>query len=183
MPRTATKTARKPLAEILPPASPLLALCESSTPFQMPEADLLAAFAALGAVVADRVFTKGDVLSSWNAVTDYLKSKMAFGAVESFRVLFLDKRNRMIADEVMQVGTVDHTPVYPREVIKRALELSATAMILAHNHPSGDATPSRSDIEMTKKLSSIAKELGIAVHDHVIVGRDGCKSFRSMGLI
>ena len=96
---------------------------------------------------------------------------MAYEKVEQFRILFLDKKNVLIADEVQQSGTVDHTPVYPREVVKRALELSATAMILVHNHPSGDPTPSRADIQMTKQIVDIAKPLGIAVHDHIIVGK------------
>ena len=108
---------------------------------------------------------------------------MGFEPVEQFRVLFLDKRNTLIADEVQQSGTVDHTPVYPREVVKRALELSATAIILVHNHPSGDPTPSRADISMTKTLVDIAKPLGIAVHDHIIVGKSEHVSFRSLKLI
>ena len=108
---------------------------------------------------------------------------MAFSEREAFRVLFLDKRNQLIADEVQQTGTVDHTPVYPREVVKRALELSATAIILVHNHPSGDPSPSRADIEMTQAIVEVAKPLGIAVHDHIIVGRDGHASLRGMKLI
>jgi DNA repair protein RadC len=106
------------------------------------------------------------VLSSWASVLDYCRSAMAFAAREEFRILFLDKRNHLIADEQHQVGTVDHTRVYPREVVKRALELSATAVILVHNHPGGDPTPSRADIEMTRVIVEIAKPLGIAVHDH-----------------
>jgi DNA repair protein RadC len=108
---------------------------------------------------------------------------MAFADKEQFRILFLDKRNQLIADEVQQVGTVDHTPVYPREVVKRALELSATAVVLVHNHPSGDPTRSRADIEMTKQIIEVARPLGIAVHDHVIVGRDGHASLRGLGVI
>jgi len=123
------------------------------------------------------------VLSSWTAVLDYCRSAMAFAEREQFRILFLDKRNQLIADEVQQVGTVDHAPVYPREVVKRALELSATAVILAHNHPSGDPTPSRADIEMTRKIADVAKPLGVAVHDHIIVGRDGHASLKGMGLM
>jgi DNA repair protein RadC len=103
--------------------------------------------------------------------------------VEEFRVLFLDKRNQLIADEVQQRGTVDHTPVYPREVVKRALELSATAVVLVHNHPSGDPTPSRADIQMTQQIVDIAKPLGIAVHDHIIVGKDGHASLKGLKLI
>ena len=108
---------------------------------------------------------------------------MAFADKEQFRILFLDKRNRLIADEVQQTGTVDHTPVYPREVVKRALELSATAIILVHNHPSGDPTPSHADIEMTKAIVEVAKPLGIAVHDHMIVGKDGHASLKGLRLI
>jgi DNA repair protein RadC len=126
---------------------------------------------------------KRTVLSSWSAVLDYCRTTMAFADKEQFRVLFLDKRNQVIADEVQQTGTVDHTPVYPREVIKRALELSATALILVHNHPSGDPTPSRADIQMTQAIVEIAKPLGISVHDHIIVGKDGHTSFKGSKLI
>ncbi len=123
------------------------------------------------------------VLSSWSTVLDYCRTAQAFAEKEQFRVLFLDKRNQLIADEVQQVGTVDHTPVYPREVVKRALELSATAIILVHNHPSGDPTPSRSDIQMTQAIVDIAKPLGISVHDHIIVGKEGHASFKGLKLI
>jgi DNA repair protein RadC len=123
------------------------------------------------------------VLDSWAAVVDYCRAAMAFAPIEQFRILFLDRKNQLIADEVQQSGTVDHTPVYPREVVKRALELSATALILVHNHPSGDPTPSRADIDMTKSVVDIAKPLGIAVHDHIIVGKQGHASFRALELI
>jgi DNA repair protein RadC len=123
------------------------------------------------------------VLSSWAAVLDYCRAAMAFADREQFRILFLDKRNQLIADEVQQTGTVDHTPVYPREVVKRGLELSATAVILVHNHPSGDPTPSRADIDMTKEVAAAAKPLGITVHDHIIVGKDGYASLRGLGVI
>jgi DNA repair protein RadC len=116
-------------------------------------------------------------------VIDYCRTGMAFADKEQFRVLFLDKRNQLIADEVQQTGTVDHTPVYPREVIKRALELSSTAIILVHNHPSGDPTPSQADITMTKAIVDIAKPLGISVHDHIIVGKNGHASLKGMKLI
>src|SRR5262249_39796711 len=109
------------------------------------------------------------VLSTWTAVIDYCRAAMAYEAREQFRILFLDKKNRLVADEVQQTGTVDHTPVYVREVVKRALELSASALILVHNHPSGDPTPSRADIDMTKLIVEAAKPLGIAIHDHIIV--------------
>lgn len=123
------------------------------------------------------------VLSSWPAVLDYCRMAMAFSEREQLRILFLDKKNALIADEVQQTGTVDHTPVYPREVVKRALELSATALILVHNHPSGDPTPSRADIQMTQSIIDVAKPLGIAVHDHIIVGKEGHASFKGLKLI
>jgi DNA repair protein RadC len=123
------------------------------------------------------------LLSSWSALLDYCRTAMAYEAKEQFRVLFLDKKNALIADEVQQTGTVDHTPVYPREVVKRALELSATAIILVHNHPSGDPSPSQADIAMTKTINDIARPLGIALHDHLIVGRKGHVSFRERKLI
>jgi len=122
-------------------------------------------------------------LSSWSAVLDYCRTAQAFADREQFRVLFLDKRNQLIADEVQQTGTVDHTPVYPREVVKRALELSATAIILVHNHPSGDPTPSHADIQMTQQIISVAQPLGISVHDHIIVGKDGHASLKGLKLI
>ena len=123
------------------------------------------------------------VLSSWSHVLDYCRTTMAFADKEQFRILFLDKRNHLIADEAQQTGTVDHTPVYPREVVKRALELSATAIILVHNHPSGDPTPSRADVEMTKAIIEVARPLGIAVHDHIIVGKEGHASLKGLKLI
>ena len=126
---------------------------------------------------------KRPVLSSWGSVLDYCRTAMAFADKEEFRLLFLDKRNQLIADEVQQKGTVDHTPVYPREVVKRALELSATALILVHNHPSGDPTPSRADVQMTQSIIDVAKPLGIAVHDHIIVGKEGHASFKGLRLI
>ncbi|MCF8478233.1 MAG: DNA repair protein RadC [Pseudolabrys sp.] len=126
---------------------------------------------------------KRTVLSSWSSVIDYCRTAMAYADKEQFRLLFLDKRNQLIADEVQQTGTVDHTPVYPREVVKRALELSATALVLVHNHPSGDPTPSRADIQMTQAIIDVAKPLGISVHDHIIVGKDGHASFKGLKLI
>jgi DNA repair protein RadC len=123
------------------------------------------------------------VLSSWKTLLDYCHVAMAHETREQFRILFLDKRNALIADEVQSRGTVDHTPVYPREVIRRALELSATALILVHNHPSGDPTPSRADIDMTKMIADTSGPLGITVHDHIIIGRNGHASFRALKLI
>jgi DNA repair protein RadC len=126
---------------------------------------------------------KRPVLSSWSAVLDYCRTTMAFADKELFSIIFLDKRNQIIADEIQQTGTVDHTPVYPREVVKRALELSETAIILVHNHPSGDPTPSRADIQMTQSIVEIAKPLGISVHDHIIVGKEGHASLKGLKLI
>ena len=126
---------------------------------------------------------KRPVLSSWSAVLDYCRTAQAFADREQFRVLFLDKRNQLIADELQQVGTVDHTPVYPRELVKRALELSATAVILVHNHPSGDPTPSQADIQMTQQIIAVAGPLGIAVHDHIIVGKEGHASLKGLKLM
>ena len=123
------------------------------------------------------------VLASWTAVLDYCRAAMGFEAREQFRILFLDKKNRLIADEVQQEGTVDHTPVYVREVVKRSLELSASAIILVHNHPSGDPTPSRADIDMTKQIVDAARPLGVTIHDHIIVGRQGHASFKGLKLI
>lgn len=126
---------------------------------------------------------KRTVLSSFLDVIDYCRTAMAYNEREEFRVLFLDKRNALIADEVQCVGTVDHTPVYPREVVRRALELASCAIILAHNHPSGDPTPSSADIRMTRDIIAIAQPFGITVHDHLIVGRDGHASLKGLKLI
>ncbi len=139
--------------------------------------------AAAASRVAKGQLKQRTVLSSWAAVLDYCRSAMAFADKEQFRILFLDKRNQVIADELQQVGTIDHTPVYPREVVKRALELSATAIIMVHNHPSGDPTPSTADIQMTKSIIAIANPLGISVHDHIIVGKHGHASLKGLRLI
>jgi len=122
-------------------------------------------------------------LSSWQALLDYCMAAMARAEKEEFRVLFLDRKNNLIADEVQHRGTVDHTPVYPREIVKRALELSSSAIILVHNHPSGDPTPSKADILMTREVVAAAKALSIAVHDHLVIGRGGHASFKSLGLL
>jgi DNA repair protein RadC len=144
--------------------------------------ELKVVLAAAGRLARGQV-KKRPVLSSWSSVLDYCRTAMAFADKEQFRILFLDKRNQLIADELQQVGTIDHTPVYPREVVKRALELSATAIILVHNHPSGDPTPSRADIQMTQSIIDVAKPLGISVHDHLIVGKEGHASFKGPKLI
>ena len=126
--------------------------------------------------------TKRPAISSASALQSYVRTVLAGEPREQFRVLFLDNKNQLILDEVMGQGTVDHAPVYPREVARRALEVSAAAVILVHNHPSGDPTPSRADIEMTKQVVEAGKALRIAVHDHLVVGRDGVASLKSLGL-
>lgn len=123
------------------------------------------------------------VLSHWQSVVDYCTIAMAHQKIEQFRILFLNNKNKLIADEVQQTGTVNHTPVYPREVVKRALDLNATAIIIAHNHPSGDPTPSRDDIAMTKSLAEALRTVNVTLHDHLVIGRDGITSFRSQGLL
>lgn len=123
------------------------------------------------------------LLSSWTALLEYCHAAMAYEKNEMFRILFLDHKNVLIADETQQQGTVDHTPVYPREVMKRAMNLSASAIILVHNHPGGDPTPSRADIEMTKQIIEAGRPLKIAVHDHIVIGRGKTTSFRQLGLI
>jgi DNA repair protein RadC len=123
------------------------------------------------------------VISSWNEILGYCRAAMADEKTELFRILFLDKKNILIADEVQQRGTVDHTPVYPREVVKRALELSASAIILVHNHPTGDPTPSRADIDMTNQIAKAAQALGIRVHDHLVIGHKSEASFKGLGLL
>jgi DNA repair protein RadC len=137
--------------------------------------------AALQRVLRAEV-TGRPVLSSWAKLLDYCQAAMAHSRIEEFRLLFLDRRNCLIADEVQQSGTVDHTPVYPREVVKRALDLGASAIIMVHNHPSGDPTPSKADIEMTRAVALAAATLGLEVHDHLIIGRNGHASLKSLGL-
>ncbi len=138
----------------------------------------LAAVRAAREEVADK-----PVISSWRQLLDYCHAAMAREKREHFRVLFLDRRNCLMTDEVQGTGTVDHTPVYPREVVKRALELGASAIIMVHNHPSGDPTPSQGDIEMTHEVREAATRLGITLHDHVVIGRKGHTSFRNKGLL
>lgn len=124
-----------------------------------------------------------DVLGSWDALLAYCAAAMAHNTTEQFRILFLDRKNVLIADEIQQKGTVDHTPVYPREVVKRALELNASALILVHNHPSGDPTPSQADVEMTQRIAETAMPLGITLHDHLIIGKGRHTSFRAAKLL
>jgi DNA repair protein RadC len=122
-------------------------------------------------------------LSSWQALLDYCAAAMGRGQTEEFRILFLDRKNVLIADEVHQQGTVDHTPAYPREVIKRALDLGASALILVHSHPSGDPTSSRADISMTREIQAAAKALNIGLHDHLVIGPGKHASFKALGIL
>ena len=146
-------------------------------------ADYLAVMKGLIARTAKQSVKEREVLSSWNAVVSYCTRVMVGHTTEQFRVLFIDRKNKLLRDEVQGRGTIDHTPVYPREVVKRALELGAASIILVHNHPSGDPTPSSSDVEMTKQIVDAAKTLDIAVHDHLIIGRNGHTSLRQLGLM
>jgi DNA repair protein RadC len=167
-------------AEVI--AAPPTLLAEVSGMGEAAIVDFKIVHAAAGRMARGEV-KRRPVLSSWSAVLEYCRTEMAFAEQEQFRVLFLDKRNQLIADETLGVGTVDHTPVYPREVVKRALELSATAIILVHNHPSGDPTPSQADIAMTQAIINVAAPFGISVHDHIIVGKDGHASLKGLKLI
>jgi len=145
-------------------------------------AALLAVRAAAARVLKSEVKERG-VISSWQALIDYCTAQAGFAEIEEFRLLFLDRKNALIRDERQQRGTVDHTPVYPREVVKRALELGASALIMVHNHPSGDTTPSKADIDMTRAVAKALTAVGIALHDHLVIGRGRHSSFRSLGLI
>ena len=138
---------------------------------------------AAAARLAQAEAAAGPVFSNIDKVVGYCRVAMGRAKTEQFRILFLDTKNRLIRDEVQQTGTVNHTPVYPREVVKRALELGATAIVMVHNHPSGDPTPSRADVSMTKEVQAAAKPLGIALHDHIIVTKADHASFREMGLL
>ena len=143
----------------------------------------LAALHEVSRRVAREPAVKRTVISSWTALVAYVRVALQHEPREQFRVLYLDKKNQLILDEILNRGTVDHAPVYPREVVRRALEVSASAIILVHNHPSGDPTPSRPDIQMTKQIVEAARSLGVEVHDHLIVGREGVSSFRQLGLM
>jgi DNA repair protein RadC len=125
----------------------------------------------------------GALLNNWQRIVDYCRMAMAHETIEQFRLLFLDRKNHLLAEEVQQRGTIDHTPVYPREIVKRALELGAGALVLAHNHPSGDPTPSKEDIAMTRAIIEACTPLGITVHDHIVIGHDAVVSFKSLGLM
>jgi DNA repair protein RadC len=164
-------------------AAPLSQLTSFDGLAETSVANLRIVLAACQRFGRDQVDRAQPILSSWTELIDYCRREMAFENIEQFRVLFLDKKNRLIADEVQQKGTVDHTPVYPREVIKRSLELSATAIILVHNHPSGDPSPSTADVQMTKEIMGAARPLGIVVHDHIIIGKQGHASLKALRLI
>ena len=143
----------------------------------------LKTFQAAGHRLLKQEIMKKPVLNSWSRLVDYVSATMAHERKEHFRVLFLNKKNELIADEIQASGTVDHTPAYPREIMKRALELAATALILVHNHPSGDPKPSPADIEMTANIVAAGEPFGIVIHDHLIVARNGVASFKSMRLL
>ncbi len=138
--------------------------------------------AASHAFMRDQL-VKGPVIGSWQALLEYCQASMGYNREEQFRILFLDRKNQLIADEVQQTGTVDHTPVYPREVVKRALDLGASAIIMVHNHPSGDPTPSKADIQITRDVRDAVKAVDIALHDHLVVCRDSHASFKSLGYL
>ncbi len=163
-------------------AAPIDRLVETPGISNATATDLKLIQAAARRFARERVMGK-PILSSMSAVIAHCRAAMADETREQFRVLFLDRKNRLIADEVMGRGTVDHAPVYVREVVARALELSATALILAHNHPSGDPTPSRADVEMTREIADAAKAMDIVVHDHLIIGRELTASFRDLQLL
>jgi DNA repair protein RadC len=183
----------KPMAKALIERFGSLSRVLSASPDALEQSDVkglgLAGIAALKAAQAAGLrllaaeARAAPVISSWQALLDYLRAAMAYETVEQVRILFLDRKNRLIADEVQGRGTVDHTPVYPREVVKRALELGASALILVHNHPSGDPTPSQADIEMTRAVQEAARPLGLTVHDHLVVGSADTASFRALGLL
>jgi len=180
----------KPLAKRLIERFGTLGDIFAAEPAQLREFDtdqrtlvLFRAVREAGRRLAERKVKDMPVLTNWQQLIDYCHAALAHEKTEQFRILFLDRKNVLIADEVQQRGTIDHTPVYPREVIKRALELGAAALILVHNHPSGDPKPSRDDIEMTREIRAAAEALGIAIHDHLVIGRKGHASFRSLGLL
>ncbi len=181
----------KPLAKTLIDRFGGFAQVISATPEELSKVDSLgeAGIAALKAAQASALRLLSEeakerpVIGNWQKLLAYCRAAMSYDKNEHFRLLFLDRKNMLIADEVQQRGTVDHTPVYPREVVKRALELGASAIIMVHNHPSGDTTPSRSDIDITKEVAAAAEKLGISLHDHVIIGGKDHASFKSLGLL
>src|SRR5690606_10036462 len=152
-------------------AAPMERLCEVKGVKEKTALELKLVHAASLRVARAGVINR-PVISSWSALLDYCRARIAFQGREEFHVLFLDKKNRLIADELQGAGTIDHAPVYPREVMARALALGATAVILVHNHPSGDPAPSTADIDMTRAIVAAGKALGVAVHDHLVIGRE-----------
>ena len=186
-----------PRRDVKPIAKALLARFGSVSAVLAAEPQQLIAVSGIGETVAAYIKTVSEltaraareeiasrtVISSWTSLLAYVQSELQHEPREQFRVLFLDRKNQLILDELMNVGTVDQAPVYPREIARRALELSASSLILVHNHPSGDPTPSRADIEMTREIISALSPLEITVHDHLIAGRAGVTSFKSSGLI
>jgi DNA repair protein RadC len=181
----------KPVAKALLKRFGSFAGVMAATPTELQEVDgvgpaatvIIKVVQASALRMARQDIVQRDVVGSWKKLLDYCRMRMAEEKTEQFRLLFLDNKNAVIADEQQQRGTVNHTPVYPREVVKRALELGASAIILVHNHPSGDPTPSADDIAMTKEVAAAAEKLGIAVHDHIVIGRKGHASLRSMGYL
>jgi DNA repair protein RadC len=180
----------KPLAKALLDRFGTLGDVFAAEPAQLREFEIdqrtLVHFKAMrevGRRLAERKVKDMPVLTNWQQLIDYCHAALAHEKTEQFRILFLDRKNVLIADEVQQRGTIDHTPVYPREVVKRALTLNAAALILVHNHPSGDPKPSRDDIEMTREIKAASEALGISIHDHLVIGRKGHASFRSLGLL
>jgi len=181
----------KPIAKALIKRFDTFAGVMAATPEQLQEvagvgpaaAVIIKVVQACALRMAQQDVVKREVIGSWKKLLDYLRMAMAEQKTEQFRLLFLDNKNALIADEEQQRGTVNHTPVYPREVVKRALELGASAIILVHNHPSGDPTPSRDDIAMTREVANAARALSIVLHDHVIIGNGAWTSFRREGLL
>jgi DNA repair protein RadC len=181
----------KPLAKALIGRFGSFAEAIAARPERLAEIDGMSAAAIIEfriIAAAAKRFAKGTAkkrlpIGSWSELIDYCRTAMAFADREEFRILFLDKRNGLIADEAQGVGTVDHTPVYPREVVRRALELAASAIVLVHNHPSGDPSPSSADVKMTLDIIAMAAPLGVTVHDHLIVGRHGHASLKGLKLI
>ncbi len=167
-------------AEVL--AAPVSRLCEVKGVSERVALDFKIVHAAGIKLTQARILNR-PVIASWQDLLAYCRAAMADEKTELFRILFLDRKNILIADEVQQRGTVDHTPVYPREVVKRGLELGASALILVHNHPSGDPTPSQADIEMTRQIAEAAKALNIRIHDHLVIGKDREASFKTLGLL
>lgn len=158
---------------------------ERLTAFGLSEAavSLLLTTGAIALRAHKKTIIERPLLSKWQAIVDYCRAAMGHEPKEQFRLLFLDRKNHLLAEEIHQQGTIDHTPVYPREVVQRALEVGAGAVVLVHNHPSGDVTPSKADIDMTRSIMDACRPLGIAVHDHIIISRANVASFRALGLL